>query len=162
MKGTPQINLRPAKKADLPAINRVITRAVNTWNLPERVKRLAMSTYLYTEYDLQHLHIELAEDSCAGVVGVAAWEAAAVRDCPQGKLGLLLHGLYVEPDQQRRGTGGRLLAAAAVAARQQGYDGVLVKAQADAEGYFNSQGLQHLAVTDASRDYPNRYWLDAR
>lgn len=158
---TSAITLRPADKADLPAANRVIERAVNTWNLPERVKRLAMSTYLYTEYDLQHLRIELAEDSSAGMVGVAAWEAAAVRDCPQGKRGLLLHGLYVDPDQQRRGTGGRLLAAAVVAAQQQGYDGLLVKAQADAEGFFNSQGLQHLAVTDASRDYPSRYWLDA-
>jgi predicted N-acetyltransferase YhbS len=158
---TSQINLRPAEKADLPAVNKVIERAVKTWKLPERVIRLAMPTYLYTGHDLQHLHIVLAEDSTVGVIGVAAWEAAAVRDCPQGKRGLLLHGLYVEPDQHRRGTGGRLLAAAAVAARQQGYDGVLVKAQADAEGFFNSQGLQHLAVTDASRDYPNRYWLDA-
>ncbi len=154
------INLRPANKADLAAINRVIERAVQTWNLPERVKRLALPTYLYNEHDLDHLHLIIAEDSAAGVIGVAAWEDAAPRDCPQGRRGLLLHSLYVDPDRQHRGTGSRLLSAAAGAAREQGYDGLLVKAQAGAEGFFRSRGLQHLAVADASRDYPNRFWLD--
>jgi N-acetylglutamate synthase-like GNAT family acetyltransferase len=155
-----RINLRPADKADLGPINRVIERAVQTWNLPERVKRLALPTYLYTEHDLNHLHIVLAEDSAASVIGVAAWEDAAARDCPQGRRGLLLHGLYVDPDRQHRGTGTRLLTAAVAAAREQGYDGLLVKAQADAEGFFRSRGLHQLAVADANRDYPNRFWLD--
>lgn len=154
------INLRPASQADLAAINKVIESAVKTWNLPERVKRLALPTYLYTGHDLQHLHIMLAEDRVAGVIGVAAWETAVARDCPKEKHGMLLHGLYVDPDRQHRGTGTRLLSAAAAAAREQGYDGLLVKAQADAEGFFRSQGLQKLVVADASRDYPNRFWLD--
>ena len=155
-----RIALRPANKADLAAINRVIERAVQTWNLPERVKRLALPTYLYNEHDLDHLRLVVAEDSAAAVIGVAAWEDAAARDCPQGRRGLLLHGLYVDPDRQRGGAGSRLLSAAAGAARKQGYDGLLVKAQADAEGFFRAQGLQQLAVADASRDYPNRFWLD--
>jgi predicted N-acetyltransferase YhbS len=154
-----RINLRNARKSDLAAINRVIERAVQTWNLPERVKRLALPTYRYTGHDLDHLSIVIAEDSAAAVIGVAAWEDAAARDCPRGQRGLLLHGLYVDPDRQRSGTGSRLLSAAAVAAREQGYDGLLVKAQADAEGFFRSRGLQQLAVADASRDYPNRFWL---
>jgi len=124
------------------------------------VKRLALPTYRYTGHDLRHLHIVLAEDSAAGVIGIAAWEAAAARDCPQGLSGLLLHGLYVDPEQQRRGTGTRLLAAAAAAAREQGFDGLLVKAQADAEGFFRAQGLERLAVADAGRDYPHRFRLD--
>lgn len=155
-----QIILRQATTADLGAVNAVIERAVKTWNLPDRVKRLALPTYLYTEHDLQHLHIVLAEDSAAGVIGVAAWEAAAARDCPKGLRGLLLHGLYVDPDQQRRGIGTRLLSAASNAALKNGYDGLLVKAQADAESFFRSQGLQQLAIEDASRDYPHRFWLD--
>ncbi len=154
------VTLRAASRDDLAALNKVIERAVQTWNLPERVKRLALPTYLYHEHDLQHLHIELAVDSEGGVVGVAAWEAAVARDCPDGVRGLLLHGLYVDPEKQQRGTGGCLLQAAANAAREQGYAGLLVKAQADAGGFFSSQGLQLLAVKDASRDYPNRYWLD--
>jgi N-acetylglutamate synthase-like GNAT family acetyltransferase len=155
-----RINLRQATNADMDAINKVIERAVQTWRLPERVKRLAMSSYLYNEHDLRHLHIVLAEDSTAGVIGVAAWETAAERDCPKGRRGLLLHGLYVDPDRRHRGTGTRLLSAAAEAAREQDYDGLLVKAQADAEGFFRSQGLQQLAVEDAERDYPHRFWLD--
>ena len=155
-----RIKLRPANKADLGAINRLIERAVQTWNLPERVKRLALPTYFYSGYDLDHLHLIIAEDSAGAVIGVAAWEDAAARDCPQGRRGMLLHGLYVEPDRQQGGTGSRLLSDAAVAAREQGYDGLLVKAQADAEGFFRSRGLQQLAVADANRDYPNRFWLD--
>jgi len=155
-----QPKLRPATTADLGAVNAVIQRAVATWNLPERVKRLAMPTYLYNAHDLEHLHIVVAEDSAAGVVGVAAWEPAAARDCPQGRRGLLLHGIYVDPDQQRHGVGARLLSAAAAAAREQGYNGLLVKAQADAEGFFATRGLRRLAVEDADRDYPHRFWLD--
>jgi predicted N-acetyltransferase YhbS len=154
------VTLRPASRDDLAALNKVIERAVQTWKLPERVKRLALPTYLYNEHDLQHLHIELATDSEGGAVGVAAWEAAVARDCPDGVRGLLLHGLYVDPEKQQCGIGGRLLQAAISAAREQGYAGVLVKAQADAGGFFSSQGLQLLAVKDTSRDYPNRYWLD--
>ncbi len=155
-----QISLRPATNADLGAINKIIERAVKTWNLPERVKRLAMPTCLYTEHDLHHLHIVLAEDRSACVIGVAAWEAAAIRGCPAGLSGLLLHGLYVDPDQQRRGMGTLLLSAAAAAARENGYDGLLVKAQADAEGFFRSQGLQKFVIQDSDRDYPHRFWLD--
>lgn len=157
-----QINLRAAKKSDLAVINRIIERSVKTWKLPERVIRLAMPTYLYTEYDLLHLQMVLAVDRAAGVMGVAAWEEAATRDCPQGQRGMLLHGLYVDPEQQHRGAGIRLLSAAAVSAREHSLDGLLVKAQADAESFFRAQGLQQLAVVDANRDYPNRYWLDTR
>jgi len=155
-----QPKLRPATTADLGAVNAVIERAVTTWKLPERVKRLAMPTYLYNAHDLEHLHIMVAEDSAAGIVGVAAWEHAAARDCPHGRRGLLLHGIYVDPDRQRHGVGARLLSAATAAAREHSYDGLLVKAQADAEGFFRTQGLQQLAVEDAGRDYPHRFWLD--
>ena len=75
--------LRPANADDLSAVNAVIESAVMTWKLPERVKRLAMSTYLYTAHDLEHLHLMLAEDRAAAIVGVAAWEPAAARDCPE-------------------------------------------------------------------------------
>ena len=154
------VNLRPACRADLARINEIITSAVQTWDLPERVKRLALPSYHYTEYDLEHLAIEVAEDREASMLGVAAWEPVAATDCPEGRRALLLHGIYVDPLRQRRGTGSRLLQAAVAAARQQSYDGLLVKAQADADGFFSSQGLRQLAVTDENRDYGNRFWLD--
>ena len=152
--------LRPAVPGDLDQINAVIGRAVMTWALPERVKRLALPVYHYDQQDLEHLSILVAEDAAAAVVGVAAWESAEARDCPQGRRGLLLHGLYVDPDRQRLGLGSRLLAAAESAARDQRYDGLLVKAQADALGFFRARGLEPLACEDPDRDYANRFWLE--
>ena len=155
-----QPNLRRGTAADLSAVNAVIERAVMAWKLPERVKRLALPMYLYSAHDLEHVEIVIAGNGAVGVLGFAAWEPALERDCAQGRRGLQLHGIYVDPDQQRRGVGARLLSAAAAAAREQGYDGLLVKAQADAEGFFAAQGLQRLAVEDIRRDYPHRFWLD--
>ena len=153
------IELRQAHAADLPAINGVIERAIASWQLPERVKRLSLPIYRYHAHDLIPLHLVVAEDASGAVIGVAAWEPADPRDLPADKRGLLLHGLYVDPARQHRGAGGRLLDAAAEAARAWGFDGVLVKAHADANGFFEARGLQRLAVEDAARHYPHRFWL---
>jgi predicted N-acetyltransferase YhbS len=152
--------LRPATPADLDAINTVIERAVMTWNLPERVKRLTLPSCRYQPHDLDHLRIVVAEDASRAVVGVAAWEPASSRDLPAGKTGLLLHGLYVDPAQQRAGIGRRLLDAAVEAAREQGFNGLLVKAQLDAERFFLARGLERLPVHDPKRDYPHRFWTE--
>jgi predicted N-acetyltransferase YhbS len=153
-------NLRPATPADLDAVNTVIERAVMTWNLPERVKRLTLPSYRYSAHDLNHLKLMVAERTGSGIVGVAAWEPASARDLPAGKTGLLLHGLYVDPAQQRAGIGRRLLDAAVAAAREQGFNGLLVKARPEAEGFFLARGLTPLPVTDAERDYPHRFWME--
>lgn len=150
--------LRPATGADLAAINAVIERAVTTWNLSERVKRLTLPSYRYNAHDLEHLRIVLAEDADGTVLGVAAWEPASPRDLPAGKTGLLLHGLYVDPQCQRAGAGRQLLDAAVGAAREQGFDGLLVKARPEAEGFFLACGHVALPVTDAERHYPHRFW----
>ena len=152
--------LRPAVPGDLDQINALIGRAVMTWALPERVKRLALPLYHYDRQDLEHLRILVAEEGAAALIAVAAWEPAEARDCPQGRRGLLLHGLYVDPGRQRQGLGSRLLAAAVSAAQAQRYDGLLVKAQADAVGFFLARGLESLACEDPDRDYPNRFWMD--
>ncbi|MDO9465784.1 MAG: GNAT family N-acetyltransferase [Thiobacillus sp.] len=136
---TTAFRLRPAHAADLPALNGVIERAIATWPLPERVKRLTLPSYRYQPHDLDHL--VWAEDASGLAVGVAAWEPAHPRDLPAGRRGLLLHGLYVDPAHQRRGVGSQPLDAAAAAARAQDLDGVLVKAQAAAVGFFKSRGL---------------------
>lgn len=153
------LQVRPAHAPDLPAINGVIEHAIANWQLPERVKRLSLPSYRYHAHDLIHLHVVVAEDASGAVIGVAAWEPADPRDLPADKRGLLLHGLYVDPAHQHRGAGSRLLDAAAEAARTQGFDGVLAKAQADANGFFEARGLQRLPVEDAARHYPHRFWL---
>lgn len=129
-----------------------------TWKLPERVKRLAVPSYRYHAHDLQHQRMLVADQPDAGIIGVAALEEADPRDLPSAHNGLLLHGLYVDPDWQGLGIGTRLIEAAFAACRETGHDGLVVKAQPDAAAFFQGRGMQRMAVKDPDRDYPHRYW----
>ena len=153
-----QVTVRAARSSDLDALNAIIERAVSTWNLPERVKRLSLPLYRYSALDLDLLQVVVAILPDEGLVGVAAWEEAGAKDAPPGKRALLLHAIYVDPAWHRHGVGTRLLEAAEHAAHAGGFDGVLVKAQAGAEGFFTARGLRRLAVENAERDYAHRYW----
>ncbi len=153
--------LRPAASRDIDALNRVIERAVMSWPLPERVKWLSLPSYLYQSIDLDHLTIIVAEDMAGAILGVAAWEAANPRDLPAGKTGLLLHGLYVDPDHWHRGIGSCLLVRAKEAVRQSNCGGLLVKAQAQAGGFFQAREMELLPVLNAGRDYAHRYWWES-
>ena len=153
------IVLRSAQQADLDGLNAVITACVMQWDLPERVKRLTLNSYLYQLHDLDHLEILLALTEEAKIVGVAAFEPAAEVDLPKGARGILLHGLYVDPGYQHRGIGGRLVDAVLAQVRRQHLHGLLVKAQAGAVGFFVHQGFKHLPVENPDRDYPHRYWM---
>ena len=55
------INIRPANEDDLDAINGVIEAAVMSWQLPERVKRLALPSYRYNAMDLKYFSLAVAE-----------------------------------------------------------------------------------------------------
>lgn len=156
------VTIRPAAVTDLDAINPVVERAVMTWKLAERVKRLSLPAYRYHAHDFLHMHGVVAADGDGRVIGVAMWDEAEARDAPAGERGLLLHGIYVDPARQRQGVGARLLDAAAGAVRERGCDGLLVKAQADANGFFAARGMARLAVVDPLRDYPHRFWLQVR
>lgn len=131
------------------------------WDLPERVKRLTLSSYRYLPHDLDHIELILATLPDGEITGVAAWEPARYQDLPDNKTGILLHGLYVAPRYQHQGFGSYLLDAALEAARSKNRDGLLVKAQADAIGFFQSQGFCHLPVDNTSRDYPHKWWKQA-
>jgi len=154
------INLRPVERSDLDAINRVVEAAVMTWDLPERVKRLSLSSYRYTTFDLDHFAMVVAEDQDHNIVGVAAWEAADSREAPQGLSALLLHGIFVRPTHHHQGIGRQLFLAAEHAMHQQRFDGLLVKAQHSADGFFSSMGMLRLPTEDALRHYANRFWKD--
>lgn len=150
------IKIRSANVDDLDAINRIIEAAVMSWQLPERVKRLALPIYRYNEMDLKYYSLVVAEDN-KKVLAVAAWDT----DIHQGKDDsrcLLLHGIYVQPEYQRHGIGSRLFREVENAVRGTKLDGVLVKAQNDAVDFFLCQGMQKLETEDLQRDYDNRYW----
>ncbi len=151
--------LREARPGEIGAINAVVEAAVMGWDLPERVKRLSVATLKYSRFDLDHFRLCVAETPDGGIAGVAAWAPADAKDLPPATRGLLLHGIYVDPARQHGGLGARLLQRARSAAAEGGYDGLLVKAQPGAEGFFRKQGMVKLPVRDPARDYPHRYWL---
>ena len=156
------IKLRPLASVDLDSANAVVEAAIMTWDLPERVKRLSLASYRYDAHDLEHVTLMGAVDADDAILGVAAWEPASVADAPDGAKGLLLHGIYVVPTRYHAGIGSRLIVAAIQAARQARFDGVLVKANPDAQRFFLANGLRQLATEDARRDYPYRFWRDLR
>jgi GNAT superfamily N-acetyltransferase len=150
-------------EADLPAINAVVEAAMMTWDLPERVKRLALPSYRYSGADRRQFGFALARDPVDDtIIGVAAWEPADRNDCPPGRTGMLLHGLYVDPRQTRRGLGRRLVQSALAASTEQRLDGLLVKAQRDARGFFERLGFQQLEPVDGGRNYGLRNWYPCR
>ena len=146
-----QINTRAADKDDLDAINNVVTKAVMGWQLPERVKRLSLSSYLYDEIDLQHLQIMVAviDDSIIGVLAL---------DNEYDDANLLIHGLFVAPEQQHKGIGACLFQQAEMLAQQQHCTGLLVRSHKNATGFFIAMGMSSIAITDHQRDYQLRYW----
>ncbi len=152
------ISIQRAGPADLELVNQVVERALMTWTLPERVKRLALMSYRYQALDFDYMTLAVARTPDNQIRGVAAWEEAQPRGLPEGKTGLLLHGLYVDPSVSRRGLGRRLLAAALEAAAAAGRDGLLVKAQADAAPFFEACSFKRLPASVPSRDYELRYW----
>jgi predicted N-acetyltransferase YhbS len=155
---TAKITIRKACTDDLAAINKVINAAVMSWDLAERVKRLSLPSYNYREHDLLNIELIAAVDDKHEVIGVAAWEQADPRDTPDGYYALLLHGIYVDPQHQHQGIGTQLLQAAEQAADAQNYNGLLVKAQASAAGFFVAQGMRPLSIENEKRDYAHRYW----
>lgn len=148
---------RVATSDDLEAINAVIEAAIMNWDLPERIKRLALPVYRYSETDFAHLEIIVAETMDNDIVGVAACEIADASEVP-GKKALLLHGLYVRPEVQHQGIGSQLFKAVEALVPVHGCDGLLVKAQTDAVGFFEFQGMQHLASINPASDYAHRFW----
>lgn len=152
-----QEDIRDAREADITSVNEVIAAAIDTWTLPARVKRLALPVYRYTSEDLGHLTLRVLEQD-AGVIAVAAWEPADLRDLPHPGSGILLHGMYVHPAYHRRGLATKLLADGARTARAGRHDGILVRAQSGAEGFFTRRGFKRLPVRDEARDYAGRLW----
>ena len=151
-----KMKIRNAAYDDLEQLNEVVRRAVMTWELPERVKRLGLPSLLYSEIDLQHFVILVAEMN-GRIIGVAAL-CTETEDLVNGTTALLLHGIYVEPANQQSGVGRKLYDALEAIAVECHADALLVKAQKDAVGFYASMGLKKLAVEDKSRDFANRYW----
>ena len=149
---------RSAEHRDLGAINEIISAAMNTWQLSERVKRLSLPLYQYRQPDFYHMDIVVAETRKPELLGVAALEPAAIPEPAGCPVSALLHGIYVSPGQVLRGIGSRLLESVQSIAGSKGFEGLLVKEHPRSTSFFEARGFEKLPMEDQSRDYPYRYW----
>ncbi len=150
--------VRELEPADLESVNEIIASCVQGWDLPDRVKRLSMNSYLYQADDIDFLVLYVSEDDNKIINGVIALQYDLSVNLPGKRRGLLIHGLYVSPDSRNQGVGRALTEVAMQRAREQGFEGVWVKAQADANAYFEHNDFEKLPVIDPQRDYPHRWW----
>lgn len=137
-------HIRHANKCDLPFINVVIKAAVMTWPISTRAKRLSAGVLAYDAVDLVHfeMFVYVRDEQ---VVGVAAWD-------PHGETPVF-HGLYVTPEQQRRGVGSALMNTVFDRATAQGKPGVLIKSARASVSYFEALSFERIQKT-ADTDYP--------
>ena len=151
-----KLTIRPAIEIDLDQINHLITASIAGWNLSERVKRLALSSYHYKPDDLSHFELWVAqnEKNIAGIIALDKQLTSNHKEQPA----LLVHGLYVLPEYQRQHIGSQLIALAQQRASDLGAEGILLKAIRDAENFFSAIGMKKQPVIDSQRDYDRCYW----
>jgi len=152
---TNKSDIRLANSNDLDVINQIITTAVMSWTLPERVKRLSLTSYHYKDVDLQFLQIYVVSMKNTPIA-VLALDNELIQ-LSNNRNALLIHGLYVDTYQQGRGIGRYLITFSEQQAKLKNANALLVKAQKDAESFFLRMGMQKLQVEDESRDYQARY-----
>ncbi len=151
-------HVRIGRPSELDAINRVITAAIGTWHVSERMKRLAVPLYCYDAGDLELMTLLVAEDDIGKLLGVATLEHMEPGAIKGGSSSLLLHGLFVLPDASGKGIGAELMKAARSRTAELGCEGFFVKAVRESAGYFAHAGLERVHVTCPEQDYPHRFW----
>ena len=161
MEQTHSLHIRQGAPADLPAINDVVEAAVMAWPLPPRLRRLSVPVLRYDAADMADYELLLGHRG-GQLAGIAAWCArpapgAAASGLPAHAL---LHGLYVNPAQQRQGIGRSLQEAVARRAGEARLEGILVKAERVSREYFARCGYQTLPIEDDPPSaYPYRFWM---
>jgi GNAT superfamily N-acetyltransferase len=152
--------VRPARGEDLATLNSVITAAISSWQVSERVKRLSLPLYHYTMEDLADYQVDVALNSSGIICALTAWGPCDPSDLEELPGSALLHGIFVHPNAQGRGLGRQLFTRASAAMRAAGYHCVLVKASKDAVPFFLTLGLTQLP--SAGHRYPYRFWYSLR
>jgi GNAT superfamily N-acetyltransferase len=143
--------------SQLPAVNALILRAIDGWDLPPRVKRLAGPSHCYDEVDLSTMDIRTL-GAPAMPTGVLALETVGVEEA-LAQPAWRIHGIYVDPDAQGQGFGVQLLRDAQRRARAEGVAYLTVRAQKDAVGFFKAQGFTPLVPSNPELAYPHQFYF---
>ena len=149
--------------ADLPAVNQVITTAVQSWPASDRLKRLALTALHYTSTDVQDFEFLLCYKAHA-CLGVAVWEPENVCLTQDSSSVALLHGLYVDQQHQQQGVGKLLLDEVHLRAEKRNFSGIYVRAERFSASYFEHVGYRQLADNQGPgasiSAYPHRFLRD--
>ena len=149
--------------ADLPAVNRVITSAVQMWPTSERLKRLALTALHYSNEDVQDFEFLLCYKAHA-CLGVAVWEPENVSLVSKDSSIALLHGLYVAQQHQHCGVGKLLLNEVHRRAENRDVASIYVRAERFSASYFDHVGYHQLADNQgpgaSECAYPHRFMRD--
>ncbi|MDJ0882376.1 MAG: GNAT family N-acetyltransferase [Gammaproteobacteria bacterium] len=148
-----KVNIVKAQETDLFKINAIVRSSLWGWQLPERVKKLSLSSYLYDEADLNDLSIYLMK-SDNEVLGVLVLEIPMM-SCQKDRQDLSIHGLYIVPEHQRKGLGLKMLDFALNQAMDLGLSGMTVKSQKDATSFYLKAGFRLMRSYPKTREYEN-------
>ena len=150
------LSVRPAGPDDLGVINAIVTGAIATWGLSQRVNRLAERSLTYTTFDLAFMRAALGENKAGIEIAATLWEPE--KSGSGNHSSVLLHGIYVLPEYQRCGVGANMVEHVANIVKKDGFDGITVKAWRDAEEFFMKLGFYHPQKNGRDRLYPLHLW----
>lgn len=154
------LTLARAEQEDLGVIEQIIAASISAWPAPDRLKRCVLPVLVYRVADLLD-HEVIWVRRGVEPIAVAAWELDGDRPDPEAGTSTLLHGLFVVADAQRHGVGEGLQAMIAQRAARVGFNGLHVKAERFATGYFEGHGYHRLSPADqpdAHESYPYWFW----
>ena len=140
----------------LPAINAVLESSITAWNLSDRLYRLSVNAYRYSESDwLDHQFYGLRDQNNTLLAILVFNDDAS--ELPGDRSCLQIHGLYVHSEYRRQGLGQQLIDHAMALAKSKQRDALFVKAHESAVSFFTKHAFQHIPVVDEIRDYPHRF-----
>ncbi|NCW09436.1 MAG: GNAT family N-acetyltransferase [Gammaproteobacteria bacterium] len=139
----------------LPAINAVLESSITAWNLSDRLYRLSVNAYRYSESDwIDHQFYGLRDQNNTLLAILVLNDDAS--ELPGDQSCLQIHGLYVHSDSRHQGLGQHLVDHAITLATTRQLNALFVKAHESAVPFFTKLQFQHIPVVDEIRDYPYR------
>jgi N-acetylglutamate synthase-like GNAT family acetyltransferase len=122
--------MRKAGVEDLNSINRIIELCLSNRPVSDRIKKLTLPSLLFESTDLEYMAIWVAGEPVNGVLGLQEIDE-----------GMLLHSMYVDPNNYNQGVGSELFRHARKLTAKNNKDRLIVKAFSESIGFFEKIGF---------------------